>query len=90
MMTEMFPARSLCTWVDELLGHVVQAADLLLLRGVDHHGGGAQDAEEAAQLPVEVQPLRQEVGGQHRTANTVQDTVSTGQSVQDRHPFTNM
>lgn len=46
--------RLLCTWVDQLLGHVLEAADLLLLRGVNYHGGGAQDAEQAAELPMQV------------------------------------
>lgn len=42
------------TWVDQLLRHVLQAGDLLLLRGVNHHGGGAQYTEQAAELPVQV------------------------------------
>lgn len=42
------------TWIDQLLRHVVQAADLLLLRSVNHHGGGAQHTEQAAELPVQV------------------------------------
>lgn len=56
------------TWVDQLPGHVLKAADLFLLWRMNHHVGGAQDAEQAAQLPVQVQPLRQEVGRQNRTA----------------------
>lgn len=43
-----------CTWVNQLLGHVLQAADLFLLRSVDNHGGGAKDAEQATELPVQV------------------------------------
>lgn len=42
------------TWVNELPGHVFKAADLFLLRSVNYHGGGAQDAEQAAELPVQV------------------------------------
>lgn len=42
------------TWVHQLLGHVLKAADLLLLRSVNDHGGGAQDAEQAAELAVQV------------------------------------
>lgn len=41
-----------CTWVHEFLGHVFNAVNLLLLRRMDHHGGGAEHAEQAAQLPV--------------------------------------
>lgn len=58
------------TGVHQLLGHVLQAVDLLLLRSVDDHGRGAQDAEQAAELPVQVEALRQEVGRQHSTAMT--------------------
>lgn len=52
---------SLATWIHQLLRHVLQAGDLLLLRSVDHHGGGAQYAEQTAELPVQVQALSQEV-----------------------------
>lgn len=58
------------TGVHQLLGHVLQAADLLLLRSMDDHGRGAQDAEQAAELPVQVEALCQEVGRQHRAAMT--------------------
>lgn len=64
------PIEQLPTWIHKLLRHVLQAADLLLLWGVNHHGGGAQDTEQAAELPVQVQPLAQEVGRQRRTAVT--------------------
>lgn len=43
-----------CTWVNQLPGHVFEAADLFLLRSVNYHGGGAQDAEQAAELPMQV------------------------------------
>lgn len=43
-----------CTWVKQLPGHVFQAVDLFLLRSMNYHGGGAQDAEQAAELPVQV------------------------------------
>lgn len=44
----------MCTWVHELPGHVFKATDLLLLWSVNYHGGGAQDAEKAAELTVQV------------------------------------
>lgn len=43
-----------CTWVKQLPGHVFQAVDLFLLRSMNYHGGGAQDAKQAAKLPVQV------------------------------------
>lgn len=42
------------TWVHQFLGHVFKAADLLLLRSMNNHGGGAQDTEQAAELPMQV------------------------------------
>ena len=56
-----------CTWVCELLSHGAERSNLLFLWGVDHHHCGAQDAQQAANLPVYVQPLIQEVRGQHGT-----------------------
>ena len=58
------------TWIHQFDRHVLQTADLLLLWSVDHHGGGAEDAEHTAQLTVQVQPLGQEVRGQHRAETT--------------------
>lgn len=46
--------KSIGTWIDQLLRHVVQAGDLLLLWSMNHHGGGAQYTEQAAELPVQV------------------------------------
>lgn len=53
-MTSAFWSPPIGTWIHQLLRHVFQAGDLLLLRGVDHHGGGAQDTEQAAELPMQV------------------------------------
>lgn len=43
-----------CTWVNQLGRHLLEAADLLFLRRMNDHGGGAQDAEQTAKLPVQV------------------------------------
>lgn len=43
-----------CTWVNQLSGHVFKAADLFLLRSMNYHCGGAQDAEQTAKLPMQV------------------------------------
>lgn len=69
------------TWVNQLPGHVIKAADFFFLGSMDYHGGGAQDTEQAAKLPMQVQPLRQEVWRQDRTAMTftVRQGVSTSQ-----------
>lgn len=69
---------TLCrTWVHQFLAHVIEAVDLLLLWRVDHHGGGAEHAEQAAQLPVQVQPLRQEVGREHSAVTTTRHALVT-------------
>lgn len=55
------------TWVLQLVSHVGEGGHLLLLGGVDHHHRGAQDAQQTANFPMNVQPLVQEVRGEHGT-----------------------
>lgn len=52
---------SYSTWVLELLRHGSKGGHLLLLRGMDDHDSGTQDAQQATHLPVNIQPLIQEV-----------------------------
>lgn len=61
------------TWVFELVCHGAEGGHLLLLGGVDDHHGGAQDAQQAADLAVHIQTLVQEVGGQHSTVGYTED-----------------
>ena len=44
----------LFTWVNQFSGHMLKAADLFLLWSMNYHGGGAQDAEQATKLPMQV------------------------------------
>lgn len=55
------------TWVFELLSHGTEGGHLLLLWGVDDHHCGTQDAQQATNLPMHVQPLIQEIGCKHST-----------------------
>lgn len=76
----------MCTWVNQLLAHVLQTVDLFLLWSMNDHGGGAQDAEQATELPMQVQPLCQEVRRQHRTTETC--TVTLHRTLSYKQIFT--
>ncbi|TNN71280.1 hypothetical protein EYF80_018482 [Liparis tanakae] len=42
-----------------LFSHGTEGSNLLFLRGMNHHHRGAQNAQQTADLPVNIQPLVQ-------------------------------
>lgn len=62
--------RAAPTWVSELVSHDTEGSNLLLLRGVNHHHRGPQDAQQTTHLSVYVQPLIKEIRGEHGTGRT--------------------
>lgn len=55
------------TRLQQLAAHVLQGRHLLLLGGVNDQQDAAQQAQQAAELPQDVQRLPQQVGGQNCT-----------------------
>lgn len=49
------------TWVSELDSHDTEGSHLLLLRGMNHHHCGSQDAEQTAHFSMYVQPLIEKI-----------------------------
>lgn len=58
------------TWVSELVSHDTEGSNLLLLRGMNHHHGGTQDAQQTTHFSMYVQPLVKEIRGEHSTGKT--------------------
>lgn len=58
------------TWVSELVSHDTEGSNLLLLRGMNHHHCGTQDAQQTTHFSMYVQPLVKEISGEHSTGKT--------------------
>lgn len=58
------------TWVSELVSHGPKGSHLLLLRGMNHHHCGSQDAQQTPHFSMDVQPLIEEIRGEHGTGRT--------------------
>lgn len=58
------------TWVSELVSHGTEGSHLLLLRGMNHHHCGSQDAQQTTHFSMDVQPLIEEIRGQHGARRT--------------------
>ena len=55
------------TETEHVLADLIEVVSLSFLRGMEDNYCGADDGEETADLPVEVESLLQQVGRQHRT-----------------------
>ena len=55
------------TYADHVLANGVEVIDLFLFRSMDDNNGGAKDTEKTANLPVEVQLLIEQCGGENST-----------------------
>lgn len=62
--------RAAPTWVSELVSHDTEGSNLLLLRGMNHHHCGPQDAQQTTHFSMYVQPLIKEIRGEHGTERT--------------------
>ena len=62
-------ACSQLTETEHVLPNLIEVIGLSLLWGMQNDDSGAQDGEQAAHLPVQVQPLLEQVGGEHSTAH---------------------
>lgn len=62
--------RAAPTWVSELVSHDAEGSNLLLLRGMNHHHCGPQDAQQTTHFSMYVQPLIKEIRGEHGTGKT--------------------
>ena len=58
----------LLTSAEHILSNVVEVVDLCLFWSVDYDDSGAKDTQEAAHLAMQIEPLLQQLGGQHSTA----------------------
>ena len=55
------------TETQHVLANLIEVASLSFLRGMQDNDSGAKNGEETANLPMEVEPLFQQVGGEHST-----------------------
>lgn len=64
------PAEAGATWVSQFVSHDTEGSNLLLLRGMDHHHCGPQDAQQTTHFSMDVQSLIEEIRGEHGTRRT--------------------
>lgn len=72
------------TWLFQLKQHFIQSGDLLFLWGVYHHHGAAHEAQHAAQLSQQVEPLSQQIRRQDGTARD-RKTMAAGTLKKKQH-----